>query len=169
MERLLAHPPSLPLVHVDHSHRASPALTGKFHREDDDAVLAEYIVVTTALEQGRPDHVAQFLYSLSKSGTAGPRVSMATAKVATENIRLLTEMAAKHCRGWASAKLVDPKSGGTAFLVYVDQFGQTQWTADNVKEHIEDNILHFLTEHYREEDGPKFIITHNDRPRYLRA
>lgn len=30
MERLLAHPPSLPLRHVDHSHRlASPAVTGK--------------------------------------------------------------------------------------------------------------------------------------------
>lgn len=169
MERLLAHPATLPLVHVDHSHRASPALTGKVHRVDGYGVDAEYIVVTKALERGAPDHEAKFLYRLSNSSMTGPTVSLQTAKAATENIRFLTAQAAMHCHGWASAKLVVPKSGGTAFLVYVHEDGKTQWTAGNVKADIEDNILHFLTEHYEVEDGPKFIITHNDPPYEIRV
>ena len=166
MERLLAHPPSLPLVHVDHSHRASPALTGKCHQATNPSnVLAEYIVVTTALEKGRPDHVAQFLYELPEliCGSTHPKVSPEAAKRATENVRFLTELAAKDCDGIALAVRVDPFTEKTKNVVYVRKDGATQWPSGNRAE-IDKEVQEFLTKHYLAEDGPKFIITHNVKP-----
>lgn len=168
MERLLAHPATLPLVHADHSHRASPARTGKCHRVTNPSrVLASYTVVTRDGNRPAEEHEASFTYFLFelKCGTAHPKASADVSKQALSNIVLMAKRAAKDLRKSVSVETVDP-DGKKDYLVWVDESGHEVWAFTGDKEKAQEHVQMFLTEYYAEDDGPKFLIQPDSPPYY---
>ena len=158
MERLLAHPPSLPLVHVDHSHRApAPARTGKcLSVSNPSRVRAEYVVETTDFKNTFK-YEKRVEYELSElvCGTTQPKASMDTAKRATENIVSIATQDAKRLNQWVVLYTAAGKSTED-LLMYVGKLG-TRF--DNyTQDQLEKMVQKHLTEHWSEEDGPKFLI-----------
>ena len=155
MERLLAHPPSTRWC-VDHSHRApAPARTGKcLSVSNPSRVRAEYVVTTDLRTRSSMKRVE---YELSElvCGTTQPKASMDTAKRATENIVSIATQDAKRLNQWVVLYTAAGKSTED-LLMYVGKLG-TRF--DNyTQDQLEKMVQKHLTEHWSEEDGPKFLI-----------
>ena len=164
MERLLAHPPSLPLVHVDHSHRApASARTGKcLSASNPSRVRAEYVVETTDLENTFK-YEKRFEYELSElvCGTTQPKASLDMAKRATEIIVSVATQEAKRLEQWVILFTAAGKSTKD-LLMYVGKLGTR---VDNyTQDQLEKMVQKHLTDHWSEEDGPKFLIRVDDDP-----
>lgn len=91
MERLLAHPATLPLVHADHSHRASLARTGKCQKETNPSTITAWYFVKVKID-GEVTNEMHREYLLTELYCASnrPRVS---AKVAQNVMNALIETA----------------------------------------------------------------------------
>ena len=152
MERLLAHPPSLPLVHVDHSHRApAPARTGKcLYASNPSRVVAEYVVETS------DKTIIPFEYELSElvCGTTQPKASL---DVATQAMDKIVSIAAQEARDQNDWVVIWTAKGNSTkdLLMYVSRSNSklSSFTPDQLKNKVQKH----LTEHWSDEDGPKFL------------
>ena len=152
MERLLAHPPSLPLVHVDHSHRApAPARTGKcLSVSNPSRVRAEYVVETS-------DKKIPFEYELSElvCGTTQPKASLDVATQAMDKIVSIAAREARDKNDWVVISTAKGNGSTKDLLMYVSRSNRK--LSKFLPDQLEKMVQKHLTEHWLDEDGPKFL------------
>ena len=121
MERLLAHPASLPLVHVDHSHRA-PAVrtTGECYRvANSNPVEASFYVIPEWEKDQKSRNTRYYkLEELDCSNRNKPKVSLAEA----ESVQRLIQQMANYsgffpANGMLDVKMVNEHGHGDGFIM----------------------------------------------------
>lgn len=176
MERLLAHPASLPLVHVDHSHRA-PAVrtTGECYKVvNSNPVEASFYVIV----QGEKDLKLRntrhyFLQELDCSNHNKPKVSLAEA----ERVQRLVQEMANYSGFFSTSEMLDVQMVnehryGDGFIMrlkhdYRTNQAQLLYYLDGSQDGIradateaKNRLQTFLTDNYDKPDEPLFRLWH---------
>ena len=164
MERLLAHPPSLPLVHVDHSHRApAPARTGECYSISTAEVVKAKYYVRLGGEEGL-DTVPKFgfyeLAELECGDTSKRMVSTEETERVMSHIAFLAgEIAAERNQNRADVRsdAAPPQqfmrvnaAGGITHYLRAD--GKRATTKDECAQ----RVRNYLSQYWSEKDQPVF-------------
>lgn len=177
MERLLAYPTTLPLVHVDHSHRlASPVPTGKcLGVHNANPIEAQFDVRISYLNDMvhsrlQKLHITedykldQFECPSQGSFAAGnPTVSRRSANNIKNHV---VEFAQKALGGSnAIAKItLAAEVGGEEFEIGSVVQAWKQFDLSGIKAHAVDTIKYMLTAYFNAPTGPVFYIRCNMQP-----
>jgi hypothetical protein len=169
MDRLLAHPPSLPLRHVDHSHRlAPPAVTGKcLGVHNANPITAQFGVrVMYAPKMTRTLRNLDFTKDYKLDQLECPQPGTFAAGTPT-----MPRLSAVHVRNYvvdlasdalgnanaiANISLAEEEGGAQTYLGAVQKAGGE--TIGTLPEDAIDNIKHVLTAYFNAPNGPVFYI-----------
>ena len=173
MERLLAHPASLPLVHVDHSHRA-PAVrtTGKCYRVvNSNPIHASCYVY----RQGQEIQTITYMLDELDCVTRGVKASMTQAKAVFETLTLVAgryrDQGPQRIVMVAATDEPMPRPPTAPYFPYelplatihngkpawLDVMGEPM-TSEKAPDHCLGRLAAFLTKEYANEFGPRFEV-----------
>ena len=172
MERLLAHPAGLPLVHVDHSHRA-PAVrtTGECIRVvNSNPIHAEGYVYREGLL------IQTITYALDEldCDTGGVKASMTQAKAVFETLKTVagwykdqrpqrivmdaaTDEPMPH-RGKYFPHELPLATIHAGKIVWLDVMGEPMDSQQAAPDHCIERLAAFLTKEYANKFGPRFEV-----------
>jgi hypothetical protein len=169
MERLLAHPASLPLVHVDHSHRA-PAVrtTGECIR-----VINSNPIHAMGYVYRNGVRVQTIAYALDEldCDTKDVKVSMTQAKAVFETLTMVAGWYAPRPQRISMDSATDepmPNRKGyfphelplatidAGKIVWLDVMGEPMDSQQAASDHCIERLAAFLTKEYANKFGPRF-------------
>lgn len=176
MERLLAYPPTLPLVHVDHSHRL-PSPTGKcLGVHNANPIEAQFDVrisylngmvhsATQRLNITEDYKLDQFECPAQGSFAAGnPTVSRLSANKIKNHVVGFAQKALGGSNAIAKITLA-AEVGGEEFEIGSVVQAWNQFDLSGMKEHAVDTIKYVLTAYFNATTGPVFYIRCEMQPR----
>jgi len=169
MERLLAHPAGLPLVHVDHSHRA-PAVrtTGQCYRVVNSNPIHAMGYV---YRKGIRIHTITYMLDELDCVTGGVKASMTQAKAVFETLRTVAGWHAPQPQRIVMDSATDepmPHRGGyfeyeiplatidAGKIVWLDVMGGPMDSQQEAPDHCLERLAAFLTKQYANKFGPRF-------------
>ena len=177
MERLLAHPPSLPLVHVDHSHRAPAArTTGECYRVVNSNVIEANFYVTPGWEQDWKKKIMD-QYKLEEfdcNDRNKPKVSLAEAERVQRLVQQMANYSGFFCTtsGMLDVQMVNEHRYGGGFIMrlkhdYTKNQAQLLYYLDGSQNGTDADattakhrLQAFLTDNYDKPDAPLFRLWH---------
>ena len=160
MERLLAHPATLPLVHVDHSHRTSTARTGQCVRVHGVVVTAKYFLEVQSKNGKLYRNADDYKLTELDCETFRPRVSEDDAKRIVQDLLKVAKREVEYdANGTATISTAPPK-GESVKIGHVQGDG-TMWGKSKSEEDAAAAVVAFLSAYYASANGPTFRIVYS--------
>lgn len=167
MERLLAYPPTLPLVHVDHSHRVSQVATGvcvSIHNSN--PIKAQCLVTVTPRYEAKYTEYQNYLLDELDCNTQQP---IASTDTAYKVVNWIGRLAAKHINDQYQSKFT---LTGVSFIGDTkEEFDIAEFDRDvrkgkiTYKDSDENAVIRkvriFLSKYYAATDGPMFHLKYS--------